>query len=334
VPTSKSKQVAAAPVDGEESVRMLRLMLTARVLEQRLAGAYADGKLSGWIHSCEGHEALGGALAVCFAEGDHLVPHYRSRPEQLAKGMTVREVVAEVFATVDAGSGGRGGETHVSSVTNRIYGMTGVLGANIALATGVGLASKLQKTDEVTVCTFGDGTSNRGTFHEALNLAAIWDLPVVFICENNYFAELSKISDFIRVENISDRAAAYGIPGYAVDGHDPEALVATLRPAFAEARLGRPCLVEAKMIRRRGHWEGDPQGYRDADEVAALGDHDPVPAYRARALETGFASEGEIAGWEEEAATEVDGAIEWAAGRPLIAAADAVRGVYAGELDV
>ncbi|MBS1677873.1 MAG: thiamine pyrophosphate-dependent dehydrogenase E1 component subunit alpha [Actinobacteria bacterium] len=313
---------------------MLRLMLTARVLEQRLADAYADGKLTGWIHSCEGHEALGGALAVCFEDRDHLVPHYRSRPEQLAKGMSVREVVAEVFATVDAASGGRGGETHVSSVANRIYGMTGVLGANIALATGVALASKLQGTDEVTVCSFGDGTANRGTFHEALNLAAIWDLPVVFICENNYFAELSKISDFIRVENIADRAAAYGIAGHAVDGHDPEELVATLRPAIAAARAGRPCLVEAKMIRRRGHWEGDPQAYRDAAEVGALDESDPVPSYRAHALESGLAGEDEIAAWEEEAAAEVEEAIAWAEGRPLISAADAVREVYAGEADV
>jgi pyruvate dehydrogenase E1 component alpha subunit len=312
---------------------MLRLMLLARVLEERLAEAYADGKLSGWIHSCEGHEGLGGALSVCFESRDHLVPHYRSRPDQLAKGMTVREVVAEVFATVDAASGGRGGETHVSSLPKRIYGMTGVLGANIALATGVALSSKMQGTDEVTVCTFGDGTANRGTFHEALNLAAIWDLPVVFICENNHFAELSKISDFIRVENIADRAAAYGMPGEVVDGHDPEALVEVLRPAVAAAREGRPSLIEAKMIRRRGHWEGDPQQYRDAAEVGALHESDPVPLYRTRALDAGTVTEEQVLGWEVEAKAEVEDAIEWAIGRPTIDAAAAVREVYAGGSD-
>lgn len=313
---------------------MMRLMLVARALEERLAAAYADGKLSGWIHSCEGHEALGGALAVTVEADDHLVPHYRSRPDQLAKGMTVREVVAEVFATVDSASGGRGGETHVSSVAARIYGMTGVLGANIALATGVALASKMQGTGEVTVCTFGDGTANRGTFHEALNLAAIWDLPVVFICENNHFAELSKISDFIRVDTIAERAAAYGMPGHSIDGHDPEALVATLRPAIAAAREGKPSLIEAKMIRRRGHWEGDPQKYRDAVEVEALHESDPVPAYRTRMTAAALADEDELAAWQTEAEREVEEAIAWAESRPTIAAADAVSEVYAEKIDV
>lgn len=308
---------------------MLRLMLTSRVLEERLAEAYAEGMLSGWIHSCEGHEALGAALALALTPEDFLIPHYRSRPEQLAKGMSVREVVAEVFATVDAASGGRGGETHVSSVEARVFGMTGVLGASIALSTGVGLASKLRGESAVSVCSFGDGTANRGTFHEALNLAAIWDLPVVFICENNRFAELSKTEDFVRVENIADRAAGYGMPGVALDGHDPELLLAELRRAVAAAREGRPSLIEAKMVRRRGHWEGDPQQYRDPGEIEAIDDEDPVVLYRLRAAEHYGIDPAEIEAWEAEAREEVDEAIGWAAERPRISPEDAVRGVYA-----
>jgi len=327
--SSKTKAPAVAEVTADDAARMLRLMITTRVLEEQLAQAYADGKLTGWIHSSEGHEALGAALLLCFEPGDHLVPHYRSRPEQLAKGMSVREVVAEVFATVDAGSRGRGGETHVSSVEHNVYGMTGVLGANIALSTGVALASKLRGEPQVTLCSFGDGTANRGTFHEALNLAAIWDLPVVFVCENNYFTELSRIVDFIRVENIADRAAGYGMPGYAVDGHDPELLAATLRTAFAAAREGRPSLVEAKMIRRRGHWEGDPQQYRDPEEVATLDDSDPVPSYRRLAIERYGLDAAQVEAWEAAARDEVAAAIAWASERPRISREDATRAVYA-----
>ena len=310
----------------DEALRVYGVMATARVLEQRLAKAYADGELPGWIHSCEGHEAFGGAVAVSVAERDHLVPHYRSRPEQLGKGMSVREVLAEVFATVRAASKGRGGETHVSSVPHRIYGMTGVLGSNIPLATGVAYASKMRGTDEVTLCTFGDGTANRGAFHEALNLAAIWDLPVVFVCENNAYAEMSPISAVLRVPDIAARAAGYGIPGVVVDGHDPEAVSEVLREAVAAARAGRPSLVEAKMVRRRGHWEGDPQGYRAPEELRGLDAIDPVATYRARLARRVEAERLDVL--EEAARREVEDALAWAAASPLPTAEDVTTGVY------
>lgn len=308
---------------------MLRLMLTARELEEQLAVAYAEGLLPGWIHSCEGHEALGAAIDQALREDDHLVPHYRSRPEQLGKGMSLREIVAELFATVDGGSGGRGGETHVSSVERRIYGMTGVLGSSIPLAAGVAMASKHRGLDEVTLCSFGEGTSNRGAFHEALNLAAIWELPVVFLCDNNFYVELSPITDFIRVDGIAQRAAGYGMPGHSVDGHDPEALTAVLAEAVSEARQGRPSLVEARMVRRRGHWEGDPQKYRPAEEVAALAEIDPVPAYRRRAIEQHGLGEDRIEGFEAAAREEVEEAIAWARSRPRLSREEAFGPVYA-----
>jgi TPP-dependent pyruvate/acetoin dehydrogenase alpha subunit len=320
-------------VTDEDAVRVYRLMATARVLEVRLAKLYAEGGLPGWIHSCEGHEAIGAAVALCVRATDHLVPHYRSRPAQLGKGMTVREVLAEVFATVHAASRGRGGETHVSSLPLRIYGMTGVLGSNIPLSTGVAYASKLRGTDEVTLCTFGDGTANRGAFHEALNLAAIWDLPVVFVCENNAYAEMSRISDFIRVENIADRAAAYGMPGRVVDGHDPEAVIEVLADAVESARHGQPSLIEAKVMRRRGHWEGDPQDYRSQDELSGLDLLDPLPSYRRRLLDERGIAEAQLARIEEAAREDVDQALAWAIASPLPTAEDVTTGVYEEDLD-
>lgn len=316
-------------VDDADAVRALRLMVVARVLEEELARTYAEGKLEGWIHSCEGHEALGAAVAICLGDGDHLVPHYRSRPEQLGKGMTVREVVAELVGSVHAASGGRGGETHVSSVSRRIYGMTGVLGANIATAAGVALASKLRRAGEVTLCTFGDGTANRGTFHEALNLAAVWELPVVFVCENNVYAEMAKSSDFMRVRSIADRARGYGMPGRVVDGHDAEALIKSLRDAVAQARGGRPSLIEAQMVRRRGHWEGDPQQYRSNEEMSSLADVDPVVVYRKRVVEERQIDDAEVSGWEQQARKEVRDAIVWALESPRLGREAALGGVYA-----
>jgi TPP-dependent pyruvate/acetoin dehydrogenase alpha subunit len=204
--------------------------------------------------------------------------------------------------------------------------MTGVLGANIPLATGVAYASKLRGTDEVTLCTFGDGTANRGAFHEALNLAAIWDLPVVFLCENNAFAELTASAAFFRAD-IAARAAGYGMPGVAVDGHDPEALADVLSNAVRAARDGRPSLIEAKVIRRRGHWEGDPQHYRSREELDALDAVDPVAAYRRRLHEHGI-PETRLAALDEAARAVVQDALEWASASPGPTREDVTTGVY------
>ena len=315
-------------LDDEAALRVYAVMVTARLVEQALAKAYAEGRLPGWIHSCEGQEAFGGAVSVCLAERDHLVPHHRSRPEQLGKGMSVREVLAEVFATVHAASKGRGGETHVSSVPHRVYGMTGVLGANIPLSAGVAYASKLRGTDEVTLCTFGDGTANRGAFHEALNLAAIWDLPVVFVCENNAYAEMAPSAGFLRVPDIAARAAGYGMPGVPVDGHDPEAVIDVLAPAVDAARSGKPSLIEVKTIRRRGHWEGDQQAYRTQEELRGLDAIDPVPTYRARLARERGIDAARLSALEAAAREEVEAALAWAAAGPLPTAADVTTGVY------
>lgn len=312
----------------DEATRIYELMATARELEVQLARTYAEGKLPGWIHSCEGHEAFGAAVALTLGDTDHLVPHYRSRPEQLGKGMSLREVVAEVFATTDAASRGRGGETHVSSATRRIYGMTGVLGANIPLATGVAYASKMRGLDEVTVCSFGDGTANRGAFHEALNMAAIWDLPVVFVCENNTYAELSRTSDFIRVDSIAERAAAYGMPGWLVDGHDPDLVVGALEHAVRLARAGRPSLLEVRTVRRRGHWEGDQQAYRAKQELSGLDATDAVVLYRRRLLEQRGVAEAVVAAIEASAREQVTEALAWAEAGPRPTAGEVLGGVY------
>jgi acetoin:2,6-dichlorophenolindophenol oxidoreductase subunit alpha len=319
-------------VSDEGGRQIYRLMLLARSFDQQLSKAFAAGRLAGWFHSSEGHEATGAAMGLCMRETDQLVPYHRSRSSLFAKGMTVRELAAEFMARRPAESKGRGGDGHIVSPKNRIYGMSGVLGASIPIAAGAAYASQLRGSDEVTFNGFGEGTSNRGAFHEGLNLAAIWDLPIVFICENNLYAEFSPISDQMRVADVAERAAAYGIPGAVVDGNDPEAVLPVLTEAVKRARSGSgPTLIEAKTYRLKGHYDGDPEPYRSKDEVAEWAARDPVITYRQRLLERETATEQALDDLHAEVAAEVEDGIEWALSQPPASSETAVGDIYAEE---
>jgi pyruvate dehydrogenase E1 component alpha subunit len=323
-------ETLVSAVDSEQSMLLHRIMIEARQFDLQLGEIFAAGKLPGWFHSCEGHEATGATLALCLRDSDHLVPYHRSRSAQLAKGMTLRELAAELMGRACAESRGRGGDGHIISPKNRIYGMSGVLGASIPFATGIAYASVMRGLDEVTVCGFGDGTSNRGAVFEGLNLAAIWDLPVVFVCENNLYAEFSPISAQMRVEHIADRAGAFGIPGVVVNGNDPDAVLPVLAEAVDRARSGGgPTLVEAKTYRHRGHYNGDPEVYRTRAELSEWKAKDPVLTYRARLVERGAATEAELVELEAEVHREVADALAWALDQPQPEADVLLSGVYA-----
>lgn len=301
----------------EDARTLFRLMLLARRFEERMSETFGAGHLAGWFHSAEGHEATGATLRLCLRPDDHLIPYHRSRAALFAKGMTPRAVAAELMGRATAESLGRGGDGHIVSPSTRIYGMSGVLGASIPIAVGVAYSSQVRGADEVTINGFGEGTSNRGAVHEAMNLAAIWDLPIVFICENNLYAEFSPIRDQMRIEDVADRAAGYGMPGFVVDGNDPEAVLEVLLPAVERARRGEgPSLIEAKTYRLKGHYDGDPQAYRSKEELAAWRARDPVVTYRARLLERGAVTEDWLASTESEVVAEVDDAITWALESP------------------
>ncbi|MEA2171314.1 MAG: acetoin:2,6-dichlorophenolindophenol oxidoreductase subunit alpha [Solirubrobacteraceae bacterium] len=311
------------------SLDTYRLMVVARQFEEQLRQIFADGKLGGWFHSCAGHEATGAAIAACLGPLDHLVPYHRSRVSVLGKGMPLEALALEMMGRGTSPTLGRAGETHINHAASRIYGTTGVLGANIPIASGVAYAVQLQGADEVVVVGFGDGTTNRGAFHEGLNLAAIWDLPVVFVCENNLYAEFSAMKDQMRITDIADRAGSYGMPGIVVDGNDVDAAFEVLSTAVARARAGDgPTLVEAKTYRQRGHYEGDPESYRDAAEVAEWAARDPLILSRRRLLEQGT-SETELETLEAEATAEVAAAMDHALAAPMPTEAEAFGAVCA-----
>lgn len=320
-------------VGQEDALTLYRLMYLARRFEESLADIFAGGQLAGWLHSCIGHEAIGAAFALILREGDYLVPYHRSRASLFAKGMSARDVAAELMARGSAQSRGRGGDGHIVHPALRIGGMSGSLGASVPIAAGMAYAAKLRDAGEVVLSAFGDGTANRGAVHEGINLAAIWALPVVFVCENNMYAEFSPIRDQMGAEHVIDRAPGYGVPGVIVDGNDPEAVLAVLTGAVDRARSGEgPTLIEAKTYRLRGHYEGDPQAYRDKEEIAAWVQRDPVPRFRARLGELGV-EDDVVTSLESEVDAEVADAMQWALAEPLPPAEQLSGDVYAQDAE-
>jgi acetoin:2,6-dichlorophenolindophenol oxidoreductase subunit alpha len=326
---AKPASSAAAVFDPDEALAVYRLMSTARQFEEQLAAIFAAGKLAGWFHSCVGHEAVGSVFGTVLRADDHLVPYHRSRASLFAKGMTPLEVALELMGRAASPSAGRGGDGHVIHPARRVYGMTASLGAGIPIASGIAYGARLRGTDEVVLCDFGDGTSNRGAVQEGLNFAAIWDLPVVFVCENNLYGEFTPFRDVLRADNVSDRAAGLGMASAIVDGNDPEAVRPVLAEAVERARAGGgPTLIEAKTYRLRGHYEGDPQDYREKDEILAWSERDPVVSFARRLSEDGRAEAARLAAIDAEIAAELEATLAEALASPLPDPEAIVGGVY------
>jgi pyruvate dehydrogenase E1 component alpha subunit len=227
-------------------------------------------------------------------------------------------MMAELFGKASGYCKGKGGSMHIVDVSTGMLGANGIVGAGIPLATGSALASRVRKTDEVTIAFFGDGASNQGTFHESINMASAWKLPCIFLCENNRYAVSVCIDRVCGVENIADRAKAYNIPGKVVDGNDVFAVYETVKQAAERARKGEgPTLIEAKTYRHRGHYEGDPQTYRSKEEVELWKGRDPVKRLREEILKARLAKDGELDGIDAEVKLEIEKAVEFAKNSPF-----------------
>jgi pyruvate dehydrogenase E1 component alpha subunit len=245
----------------------------------------------------------------------------------------MRDLWAEYLGRAAGTCKGKGGPMHVTSPKHGLMVTTGVVGSGLPIANGLALASQLRGTDQVTVVNFGDGASNIGAFHESLNLASIWKLPVVFVCQNNKWAEYTPLLGGTSVANVADRAASYSIPGVTVDGNDPIALYNAAGNAIDRARRGEgPTLLEAVTFRFCGHHFGDNGEYIPADEFAAALEADPVPKYRARLINESISSAAELDVIEQEARDEVDDASSWALEQPLPDIAELTTDVYAEEI--
>ena len=302
-----------ADIDREVRIEMYRMQETLRQFEKRVYDLFMQNLVKGTSHLSLGMEAIAAGFAAAMQPDDYTFATYRGHAHTLASGAPMGPMLAELLGRSNGILGGKGGSMHLTSVEHSMMGSYAIIGAHMCIANGTAWSAKMRGTDQVTVCFFGDGTTNIGAFHEALNLAAIWDLPVVFVCENNLYMEYIPIDLVTAVPNpAADRASAYGLERIVIDGNDPDAVYLTASRVLERARLGNgPALVEAVTYRHGGHSRADPGKYRPAEEVAAWMERDPIPMYHERLLRIGV-SESELAEIGREVAAAVDEATEFA----------------------
>jgi len=311
---------------------MYRRMLEIRHFEEKVFDLYGQNLVPGTIHLYAGQEAIAVGVCANLRKDDYITSTHRGHGHCIAKGAKLSKVMAEILGKRTGYCKGKGGSMHIADFSIGMLGATAVVGAGIPIATGAGLSIKLRGTDQVVACFFGEGASNQGTFHEGINMAAIWTLPVVFVCENNLYAMGTRQSRVMTLENIADRAAAYGIPGMVVDGNDVLAVYEAARKAVERAREGKgPTLIECKTYRRRGHSRFDPATYRPKEEVEKWLKKDPLTRFRARLLETGILTEEEAKKIEREGFTAVEEAVKFALESPYPEPKEALEDVYALE---
>jgi pyruvate dehydrogenase E1 component alpha subunit len=276
--------VPPARVDRETGLAMYRTMQACRLLETRAQELFFEGLVRGTTHLGIGQEAVAAGFAAAMRPDDYTFCTYRGHNHTLARGVPMAPILAELFGRATGLLGGKGGSMHLTSVDHGVMGSYAIVGAHLPIALGAAWSAQYRRSGQVAVCFFGDGTTNIGAFHEALNMAVVWRAPVVFVCENNRYMEYTPIEAVTAVPRpAADRAAAYGLDDIVVDGNDVEAVYEVAGAAVARARAGDgPSLIEALTYRHGGHSRADPGKYRPDDEVAAWKARDPIPAFRAR----------------------------------------------------
>ena len=300
-------------LSNEQMIDMYTVMTKIRAFELKVADFFAAGKIPGFVHLYAGEEAIATGVCANLTKNDYITSTHRGHGHMLAKGGELNSMMGEIFGKKTGYCKGKGGSMHIADVGLGILGANGIVGAGPPLATGAALACKYLKKDAISVCFFGDGASNEGTTHEAMNLAACWKLPVVFINENNMYGISSCTRVSMCVPNIADRASAYDIPGIVVDGNDVMAVYEAAQEAIARARAGKgPTLIECKTYRHRGHFEGDPCSYRPDSEVAEWKAKDPIPRFEEKLISLGIASAAKLDEIKAGVAREIEAAVKFA----------------------
>jgi 2-oxoisovalerate dehydrogenase E1 component len=303
----------------ERHLALYRIMLLIRRTEEQMARAHAMGLIPGACHTYVGEEAVATGVCANLRDDDAVFSTHRGHGHALAKGVPAREVAAELFGRVTGCSKGRGGSMHLFKPEVGMMGTSGIVGPCILQATGAGYTFKLLNTDRVGVAFFGDGAVSNGAFHEGLNMAAIWELPVLFICENNMYATEVPFSSATRNTDVAARAATYGLSAVAVDGNDVFAVYEAARQAVERARRGEGAsLIECRTYRTRAHAEGmRDAGYRTIEELDSWKRRDPIETYRQRVIEAGLASADDFAAVDAEIKATVDEAVQFATNSPF-----------------
>ncbi|CAJ61683.1 MULTISPECIES: thiamine pyrophosphate-dependent dehydrogenase E1 component subunit alpha [Frankia] len=327
-PDSAAAVDFSAPPDLDVQLGLFRTATRIARFDEKYRSLMTSGAIGGMYYSPRGQEFAAASVAAHLRRDDYVVTTYRGLHDQIAKGVPLRELWAEYLGKAAGTCGGKGGPMHVTAPEYGLMVTTGVVGSGLPIANGLALSAQLRGTDQVTVVNFGDGASNIGAFHESLNLASIWRLPVIFVCQNNRYAEYTPLREGTSVDRIAQRAAAYSLPGVTVDGNDPIELYNAAGAAIERARTGGgPTLLEAMTFRFCGHIMGDQQVYMPPEELRAAIAADPLVRFRAQlAADVG---EDELAAVERAAADEVADAWEFARTAELPAASALTTDVYA-----
>jgi TPP-dependent pyruvate/acetoin dehydrogenase alpha subunit len=315
-------------------IEMYRTMLIIRRFEERCNHLYMQGRIPSTLHLYIGQEAVATGVCAHLRPDDYLFSTHRPHGHAIAKGVSPRSIMAELFAKRTGCCRAKGGSMHVGGVDVGMFPAVAIVGGNAPIAAGAALAAKKLSSDRVSVCFFGDGAANEGAVHEAMNLAAIWDLPVVYVCENNLYAASTPVSAAFKIENVADRAAAYGMPGVVVDGNDVEAIYKVSGEAIDRARRREgPTLVEAKTYRLCGHSRSDPRTYRSKEEEAFWEAKDPIPNLGGRLKSFGLATDESLAAIEREVIAWIDEAVTFAEESPPPEPTDTLQHVFWSRTD-
>ena len=310
--------------------RLYELMVLMKAADDRLSKGIGTGEFMCVYWPSRGQEAIAAAMGTALRPDDQLVTTYRGLHDLIGKGVPLEEIYGEMMGRTVGASRGKGGTMHIANPEKGVMLSTGIVGAGPPVAVGLAMAAKRKGLDRVTVVSFGDGATNTGSFHEAANMAALWDLPMVFVCQNNLYAEMTPTGDTMKLEHVADRAAGYGMPGVRVDGNDPLVVKSALDDALRRARDGRgPTFIECVTFRFRGHYFGDRMPYIPTEQLNAALAADPVPRFRNRLGNTGICSQDELDSIEQDAAKAVEAALSavMSADAPSVEELD--RDVYA-----
>jgi TPP-dependent pyruvate/acetoin dehydrogenase alpha subunit len=320
----------AQTVSIERILQMYRQMVLIRRYEEHLYRLFLQGKVPGTLHQCQGQEAVAVGVCAALRVDDVIFSTHRPVGHLLAKGASINEISAEIWGKATGCAGGKGGQMHLLDINVGAYPSNAIVGANIPIAVGAAIGFLLRGIDRVAVSFFGDGASNIGAFHEGINLAAVKNAPVVFVCENNLYAASTHLSETMLIEDIAERAASYGIPGVVVDGMDVLAVFEATERAVNRARRGEgPTLLECKTYRYRGHSRGDPCGYRSAEEVQAWQQRDPLANCRAMLVQEAGMSNNELQEIDTVADAMIEEAVEFAVKSPDPPVCDVTGPVFA-----
>ena len=317
-------------LDEAKKREILCQMYSIRAFEEMAEQLYAMGKIHGTMHLSIGMEASAVGAIAALRPDDLILSTHRGHGHCIAKGADLNRMMAEFIGKETGYCRGRGGSMHIADVEGGNLGANGVVAGGVPIAVGVGLSLKMQQRDQIILCFFGDGAANLGPFHEALNMAAIWSLPVVYVCENNQYAMSYHVRKAFAIERISDRAAAYGMPGVTVDGNDVLAVYEAVSEGVKRAREGQgPSLIENVTYRWRGHSRSDVNRYRTKEEIESWQQKGPIKRFSKYMLEEGILTEEEIDRIKEEAYAAIDSAVEFSEASPDPDLETIEEGVYA-----